>query len=89
MRGPCLKVFCYLRVFFKFYPVEIFMPLCLALHVAIETTHTGISRDFICLGSVSINVSEFTCSVSYSIVKLLILYKNNSMSHTWGNKNAI
>ena len=39
------------------------------------------SRDFFCLGGVRLNFTEFTWSVSYSIVKLLMFYKNNGTSH--------
>ena len=51
------------------------MPLGLALHFAVETTHTGMSRDVFCLGSARLNIPEFTWSVSYSIVNLLMFYK--------------
>ena len=65
------------------------MPLGLASHFAIETTDSGKSRDFFCLGDVVLNFPEFTWSVSYSIVNLLIFYKSTSASHTWGNKHVI
>ena len=63
------------------------MPLGLALYFANKTTHSGMSRDFFCLGDVGLNFPEFTGSVSYPIVSLLMFCKNN-MSHTWGNKHA-
>ena len=49
-------------MFFKLFTVEIVMPLGLALHFANETTHTGMSRDFLCLGGVRLNFPEFTWS---------------------------
>ena len=36
------------------------------------------SRDLFCLGGVRLNFPEFTWSVSYSIAKLLLFYKNSS-----------
>ena len=58
------------------------MPLGLASHFTIETTDSGMSRNFFCLGGVRLNFPEFTWSVSDSIVKLLIFYKNSSTLHT-------
>ena len=43
------------------------MPLGLALHLVTETTHTGMSRDFLCLGGVRLHFPVFTRSVSYLI----------------------
>ena len=60
------------------------MSLGLALHFANETTHPGMSRDFFGSGDVRLNFPEFTWSVSYSIVNLLMFYKNDSTSHTRG-----
>ena len=65
------------------------MPLSLALHFANITTHTGVSRIFFCLGDVRVNLPELTWSVSYSIVNLLLCYKNNSTSHTHGAINML
>ena len=76
-------------MFFKLFTVEIVMPLGLALHVANETTHAVMSRGFFGLGDERLNFPEFTWSERYSIVKLLMFYKNDSTSHTWGNKHAI
>ena len=86
MRSPCLKFYFYLRVFFKFFSVEIVMPLGLALHFYIVTMH--VARLLMRRGC-QVNFPEFTWSVSYFIVKLLMFYKNSSTSHTWGNKHAI
>ena len=58
------------------------MPLGLASHFAIETTDGGMSRDFFCLGGVKLNFPEFTWSISYSIVKLVMFCKNISALHT-------
>ena len=66
---------------FKLFTVEIVMHLSLALHFANETTHTGISRDSFCIGDVRLNFHEFTWSVSYFIVNLMMFYKNSSTSH--------
>ena len=65
------------------------MPLGLALHFAIQTTQAGMSRDFLFIGGIRLNFPELTWPVSYFIAKLLMFYKNNSTSHTWGIKNAI
>ena len=64
------------------------MPLSLALHFAIEMTHTGMLRDFLSLGGVRLNFPEFTWSVSYFIVELLMLYKN-IVCHTHGAINML
>ena len=51
------------------------MPLGLASHFAIETTDSGMPRNFFCLGGERLNFPEFTWSVRYSIVQLLMFYK--------------
>ena len=65
------------------------MLLGLGLHFAIETAHIGMSRDFLGLEGARLNFPAFSWSVSYSILKLLMFYKNNSTLHTRGNKHII
>ena len=81
MRDPSLKFFL-IKSILQAFSVEIVMPLGLALHLAIETAHTGISRDFLCLGDVRLNLPKFTWLVTYFIVELLMFYKDDSTSHT-------